>query len=465
MRQLWAWALLVGSSSASEEGPAFRGSHAFCKHGQKHVVVYDTVLDGPAERIVQIDSLQGLSAAQCDNDASALRLTFKDTLHAAYYLIKFNMGHQYLTGGSDHGCKLTMTREREESDEVFLLRRVFAAVQRGSSLYLETARAKYDEIFKFATIKYGAFHHDDCVLETAAESWDSRACVGLNTNGTCTQADQSIPVYNTPHSNVVNVTCDSCFVGLKANFFFNIQIANRKLVGFQGGFTNGTVHGGMSLMTTVSRPWNVGVDKTMPIADDASNPIVQFNIGPVPFVFWFELQYEIFGGLTLDAAASAAVGANIRHHIGDCWIKWDPQNRWQHSTIDPSTELTPAIRGTGSSFYGNTNVSVTYSILFFVNHLFSYSFNFQPGFNLGFTGDSELKRLCQTGSYAVNFYTESTLYLNYPWNVIPATVTWGPRNLWRLDHTLLEGCAQLGPPAPAPQAVTGASTGEHTVAV
>jgi hypothetical protein len=55
----------------------------------------------------------------------------------------------------------------------------------------------------------------------------------------------------------------------------------------QAGFKNGSLNAGLGIKFDAEKSWSVGLDKILEMVAHA--PVVQFRIGSVPFVMWYEI--------------------------------------------------------------------------------------------------------------------------------------------------------------------------------
>merc|ERR1711957_398052 len=154
---------------------------------------------------------------------------------------------------------------------------------------------------------------------------DIRKCVGVNVDGTCKAAAKSLPVFQ---DGALAFACDNCFLGLETDFFFTVDIKRFKLKGLKAGFRNASAVASVDLDMTAQKSWSLGIDKTELVLGGEDNPVVKFNIGPVPFIFWFEVDMHLAGDLQMLQTGEGKAGVNLAFDIGDDYVSWDPTNKW-----------------------------------------------------------------------------------------------------------------------------------------
>jgi len=421
MKHILAIALLCASLAS---GLQHLGEDSFCLGGRKHNLRYNTTLRDD-HGIYEIDSFSGLKSLGCDNDGSQLKIIFHDEIHSTALWVKFKAGNAFLTGGDKHGCPMTV-----DPSKGFLLRRVNSAKLNGQEVIVHTSLAQYDEIYSDADISYGSMLHADC-MET-----DRAVCVGVNADETCKSAKAPLPIYS---NSIISLTCDSCFAALSMDVVFDVKIHDFQLQTIQGGFKNISINSALDVNMQATKSWSAGIDKDMSLAGGVNNPIVSFKIGPVPFIFWFEAKQHIKGDAQLQTTAQAKAGVTMQYDIGDSYISWDPDKKWQHHKISPTLAFNHAVSGS-AQFQGSADLSVMPTVALHVNQLYSYTLSLDPGVNMQIQGDTTGKKICETVDYGVNLSTESELHLNIGWANVHQDRVWGPTVIWQNNGTLPQAC-------------------------
>jgi len=384
-----------------------------------------------------LDTFSGLKSLECDNDGSRLKIIFHDEIHSTALWVKFKTGGGYLTGGGDHGCPMKVNGSKG-----FLLRRVNSAQLNGQEVIVRTSLAQYDEIYEDASIQYGSTqHHPDCLA--AAHGGDKPVCVGVNTDpsSACNAAAKPLPIYS---NGIVTLTCDNCFAGFYMDVFFDLEISGFSLKQMSGGFRNISVNAALDLDMQATKSWSTGIDKQMLIAGGESNPVISFKIGPVPFIFWFDVNQHIKGDAELQATAEAKAGVTMEYAIGDAYVSWDPKNKWQTHKPNPSLSFKHAVSGQ-AQFQGQASFAVIPSVGLHVNQLYSYTATLNPTVNMQVQGDTASKKICETVDYAVQLSTEAELHLNIGWLDVHKDKQWGPTTIWANNGTLSKACVGAGP--------------------
>lgn len=403
------------------------GSQHFCDtQGRHHSVIYNTTLGVSADDLYDLDSLEELANVTCDMDGSRLKLSFDSLVSATEYYLKFKLGSAYFTGTT--ACHL-----REDPNKNILLRRVNGASMSGYGyeVDVETSLAVYDEIYSEATIEYKSTPNSDKCGATG----DIKKCIGVNADSSCKAAAKSIPVYS---KGPIGLVCDSCFFGIDTDLFFSVEIKGFQLQSLKAGFRNASAQLSVDLDMTAQKSWTLGIDKTdlLPgLGED--NPIVKFKIGPVPFIFWFDVSLHLVGDFSLEANSEAKAGMQMAFDIGDDYVSWDPTNKWMlvHSNI--AHTLSPAISGK-AGFTGQANVRMIPTIGMHVNSMFTYTMTVDPGVSMDITSDD--KSICETTKYDIEISNQAHLHLNLPWDLMHTDKQWGPATLFSKAGTLPQQC-------------------------
>jgi len=402
------------------------GEQRFCQAGRLHQVRFKTK---SAASIVSIDDLKGFKDLECDHDGSRLNVIFHDEIHSTALWTRVKLGNVFVTGGEDHGCPLKI-----EPRKGFLLRWARSAQLNGQAVIIQTSMAQYDEIYDEASISYGSQADASCNEDSLQDAF---VCVGVNTDSTCTRAAQPLQIYT---NGIVTLTCDDCFAALSGDVFVDLEIKKFQLKSFRAGYSNATINAALDLDMQAQKSWSTGIDKDMPIAGGQSNPIVSFKIGPVPFVFWFDVDQHVVGDAELFASAEARAGIKMKYDIGTSYVAWDPTNHWSHSKTSPQVTFSPAVSGS-AQFSGTADFHLIPSIGLHMNQLFQYRLKLDPSISMQVNGDTHSKQICESAGYDVILSTSAALHLNINFLHIHDDQEWGPHVLWQSNGTLSKACA------------------------
>ncbi len=409
-----------------------------CIGGRVHTVSYDT-LGAESAAFVDMDSGDmgsKLSSVTCDIDHTRLSLKFHNSVEATEYFLKFHdWNDHFITGGAKWGCKTIVNQS------TYVLRRIVGASQAahlGDTIFVDTAMARYDEVFESANIAYtseGACDVSDPKWSMAEGSVglrssegdviDKHICLGYNTD--CSGvAKAPIPLYS---SGKISVTCSDCWAALQTDVFVNMSIGSFKLERLTGGFKNAMLNASMVFDAAASAQWNVGLDKTMPLV--ANTYLIDFKVGPVPFMLSFEIPLEVTANLQFNSAADLTVGTNAGIDLGNAFISWDPTNHWTHANPTPVFDLKPAIStklNADIDMTGNLGITPTFKMNF--DRVFSYSLKASPSLTAEVTGTLASKQLCLTSNYALDVVANTNVDINI--NIIDfhKDWTWGPTTVY-----------------------------------
>lgn len=422
-------ALCVGVVAASQRQ---LGTHSFCDEGGRHHhVSYDATFGVAATDIFDLSTVENLEDVQCDTDGSSLRLVFSSQALAEEWWHIAKGGNIYFTGGHKFSCPLPHDRDPTKA---LLIRRVNGAELDGAELDVKTSAAQYDEIYSDATINYTSVKS----TELCGATEDTRKCIGVNVDGTCKAAAKSLPVFT--NSNLA-LACDSCFFGLDTDLFFELDIRWFKLQGLRAGFRNASAVASVDLDMAAQKAWSMGFDKTDLVLGGEDNPVVRFHIGPVPFVFWFDVNLHLVGNVDMLQKGEGKAGVNLAFDIGDDYVSWDPTNKWSLMKSNITDKLTPSISGT-TGLRGTADLHVAPTIAMHVNHMFSYSMTTDPSLSMEFSHEGLWhSKFCQTTKYDIEVSHEAELHLNLPWNLTHNDRQWGPVTLFSKSGTLPNACA------------------------
>ncbi len=434
----------------------WEGSTEQCVGGRVHTLNYKTVGESSIS-FVDLDSGDlgdKLSKVTCDIDHTRLQLEFHNSVEATDYFLKFHdWNDHFVTGGSKWGCKTA------QNYSTFVLRRVVGASQGAHlsrTLTIETAMARYDEVFETANIAYATNGACDASHPKWANSKgtiglrervkgtpvDKKICLGYNTD--CSgSATAPIPLYSDP-TGKLQVSCSDCWAALQTDVFVNFSISGFSVNQIAGGFRNSMLNASMVVDASASAQWNVGIDKTLSLV--AKTYVVDFKVGPVPFMLFFEIPVEVTASLQFNTAADLTLGTNAGMDLGSAYVSWDPTNHWTHTSPTPNFDLKPKLstKLSGSvDTVGNFGFTPTFNMYF--DRVFSYSLKAAPTITAEAKGDIASKQICLTSSYALDVEAKTEVDINI--NIIDfhKDWTWGPTSVYQKSGVVIpQTCVSIG---------------------
>lgn len=428
---------LRGSGSTAQAWDRhLEGSHLTCLGQREHKVSYNVThaaLKSGGPSIEDIDSMPDLKEVKCNVDESSLQIVFHDEIHSSTYYAKFKTFGAFLVGGDKHGCPLPL----DQIQKGFLLRRVTGASLAGQFLTVNTVPAAYDEIYEDATIKYEPTNNDCSISEEhdADADADKRVCIGINQGPECGAAKGPITLYK---NYFISLICKDCFVALRADVFFHLEIKGFKLEKLQAGFKQIDLQQNINLEMDAQKSWSTGVDKDIAVAPPTT--LISFKIGSVPFVVWFEAPLHVTADASLQATATASAGIAANYSIGDYYVSWDSDNAWQHVKPSPQLAITPTVTG-AAGFQGSATLSVVPSFTMHANKLFTYTLTLTPDVQMSVTGDAAKEQICEQGSYNAALSSQAELKLNIDWAKVHVDKQYGPTTIWSKQGTIAQHCA------------------------
>jgi hypothetical protein len=378
------------------------GSQLLCHNGNAHELKYN-VLHAPGLEgsLDNLDQVKGLEELQCDIDGTRLKIEFVGIVHATYYNTKWEIGKSYLVGGGSKGCPLLPS----QLEAGFLLRYVTGSYQNGTTVYVDTAPAQYDQIYEHADISFGS---TGVSCESAGLGVSQHVCVGINSDD-CESSKATIPVYQNAD---LNLQCTNCFAALEADIFFTLTIKEFAVQSLVAGFQNVKINAGAEVSFDAQKSWSVGTDKDLELVP--KTPVIQFSIVEVPFALYFEAPMSMHVEATLPTTATAVAGLTATYSMDELSLDWAPSSGWQQNTTIP--ELSHQIQASGdASFSGQATISLVPTFKLMANQMFHMSTTVTPVFNLKVNGDAAKEQICETANYSAKIDAEAEFKLNIPW--------------------------------------------------
>eukprot|EP00937_MAST-01D_sp_MAST-1D-sp2_P004215 g4215.t1 len=449
--------LLLAASCAratARSTTLYRGVHEQCLGNKVHTLSYDAVgLDGASFVDLDGDLASHLSSLFCDIDHTRLTLNFHSAALATEWIVKFHdFTDHFIVGGTRWNCTTASKRPG------FVLRRVVGASQGphlSKTLYITTTSAQYDEIFETADIAYasssvacdaahprwapgGPLSLGDAGLNSGA---DKRVCLGWNTD--CGgAAEQPYPLFQ---NDKLTVTCSDCWAALQTDVFVNISIGDWKLKALRGGFQNTTLNASAVVNARAAKAWNLALDKSMPIAQTVY--LLNFKIGSVPFMLYFDIPMEVTASLEFDTAAEVTLGTAASLPLGDTYVAWDPATHWTHTvpTPDFAHAVAPVLRTTSSAsldMQGTLDVRPTFNMHF--DQVFSYSLQATPTANTQAHGSEATKQVCLQATYDLEMVSTAAAHINIDLIDFHKDWNWGPTTVFsKAGNIVPQTCVPL----------------------
>mmetsp|Transcript_23788 Transcript_23788/g.62215 ORF Transcript_23788/g.62215 Transcript_23788/m.62215 type:complete len:439 (-) Transcript_23788:1601-2917(-) len=426
-------AVVAGAKPKSTEGfEAVSGSSKSCVGGKVHSLQYSTY--GPAsDSFIDLDTMDEIEDVKCDVDHTRLYLTFHSEVTAAEYLVRFHdWNDHYLVGGTRWNCTV------KSSQPGLIVRRVIGASMPGApSKYIDVqaADARYDEIYSEADLSFST--QGACDEGTFEPEADHRVCVGFNTD--CVSgATASLPIFQNKY---VTVACSDCYIDFTLDVFFDITIHDFTVQNISLGYKDVAVNGSAVVTANAQANWNTGVDKTLQAIQ--TTYLVNFKIGPVPFMIFFELPVEVTGSFTFTSSALVQFGASLNWGLDGSILRWDPENHWRHElTSTPSISYTPVL-STSASLNAEATFAVIPTLRAHFDHILTYSLTATPTLDATITGSEASKQVCMDATYDVNVKGLCELDINIPWANIAKDWQWNQNVYDSGTQTIAQKCLPL----------------------
>eukprot|EP00040_Diaphanoeca_grandis_P024281 m.133247 g.133247 ORF g.133247 m.133247 type:complete len:441 (-) comp29663_c2_seq1:140-1462(-) len=379
-----------------------------CVNGKWHTTSYTTT--GLSDiAFVDLDTMNHLEAVTCDLDGTRLKLQFTSDVYAAEYFLKFHdWNDHFIVGGAKWNCTVL-----QRGTPGLIIRRIVGASESGSSLNVQASEARYDEIYEDADISFAS--EGSCSEGDVAK--DKHVCVGYNTD--CTgKATSSLPIYQ---NSAMDLECSECFVDFTMDIFVEVNIRGWQVANLSTGFRNVAINSSAVIDAKAAKNWNTGIDKTLPLLQNTY--LVNFKVGVVPFMIFFDLPVEIKADFQFLSDAEATLGATLNLGIGDAFVSWDPINHWTHSLPSPVFEAAPVFT-TSASLNAAASLTIVPTLTAHFDRLLSYQLQATPVLSMTVQGSEASKQVCLQSNFDVSIKSVTTLDINIPWANIAKDWTW-----------------------------------------
>ena len=196
-----------------------------------------------------------------------------------------------------------------------------------------------------------------------------------------------------------------------------------------GGFRNASLNASMVVDAQAQAQWNLGLDKTLPIVGNTY--LVNFKIGVVPFMLWFDVPLHVTGSLEFDTAAELTVGTRASIALGDAYVLWDPTNHWTHAKPNPVMELAPHLTtNVSASLSATAQFGLTPSFHMQFDRVFQYTLTAAGSIEADVEGTLAEKEVCLTTDYDLEVTAETECQININLIDFHKDWVWGPTTLY-----------------------------------
>jgi len=407
MFQIFAAAALAAPllhSTTNSSHTRMVGSERNCVDGKWHNIKYDaTVLASTS--FVDLDTMDHLQGVTCDIDHTRIKLHFTSEVYSAEWLVKFHdLTDHYLIGGLKWDCPMV-----DATRGGLIIRRVIGAGLSGKYITVTAAEAMYDEIYNSADISFntdGACNAED---EAAlGKDIDKDVCVGWNSD--CTSgAKATIPLFS---NKATTLSCDECFVDFHVDVFIDVSIRGFEVQNLSAGFRNMYANGSLVLGAIAKANWNTGIDKTINLLPNTN--LINFKVGPVPFLIYFEMPVEVTTDATFNTEADVKMGAALNLQLGDAYVSWNPTDHWTHTKPTPVMTFLPTLT-TAATLSATASASIVPTLTAHFDKILSYQITAKPEINMDIEGSEATKQVCAKSTYQVSVNSVTDLNINIPW--------------------------------------------------
>jgi hypothetical protein len=363
------------------------------KMGSTYRVNYNVEMLGN-NLIVNMDEVRGVRRVNCDLTNIELVVDFNSVPDAYNFYRSVTSGPDRFVTGGKYNCS------EVQLDAMMLMRKVIDVEINGISVLLRTTQGTYEDI-----IKDGDMTVDR--IETPGEH-SKTFCFGVNVNEDCDKAKRPLPIFKNKY---FDVTCSNCFVGAKATAFFDLKISWFKLRRVAAGLKDIQINGAFVLDLAAEGSASCGTDKTYRLVD--AGLIVQFWIGPIPVVIWYEVPLRVVANAQMQASATATAGAKANWKFGDAYVKWDENSGWGVVRPHPSFTWEPQIKGQ-ATLNAEASLSVQPSFIVHVMRLVETGIHVAPTIMATAKGDTEKKELCLDLNYEIKAEVHAAVSINLP---------------------------------------------------
>lgn len=357
-------------------------------------VTYDMQLLG-SNFITNLDEVAGIHKVTCDVNDIEMIIDFNSIpeAYALYQRIKDEGYEKYLTS-LKYNCTNSKTKPFVN------IKQILTVELNSNQILIRTALGSYENLFRQGQAKVEAVEE--------SEGYTKNLCFGANANTDCTAGIQPIPIYKNDY---ISLTCSDCFVGAKATAFFEFKVSWFKLRHVGAGLKNIGVNGAFVLEMKAQASASGGIDKTLNTV--ATGLVLQFYIGPVPIVVWYEIPLRLVANTAINAQAFAKAGVKATWRLGDAFVEWDERTGWKRGRITPSFSWNHVLDG-DVSFNADASLSICPSFVLHVINIVEAGLVVEPTLLAKAEGNIKTKQLCAEMLYKIIAKLYAKITMNLP---------------------------------------------------
>lgn len=320
-----------------------------------------------------------------------------------------------------------------------ILRRVIGAeYDHLDTLTVRTSLAKYDEIYETADIIFAT--DGACDADAVSSRKDKEVCAGFNTD--CSDpanpaSAEALPLFK---NSFLDIACTNCFAAFDADVFIEVHIRGFEVVNASAGLRNVVAKAATVVDAQAEARWSTAMDKTPDVLRKTN--LIDFKIGPVPFLIWVEVPAHLMASLQFNAAAEASFGATMEWDFGDAYVSWDPQTHWRQTKPAPKLTFTPQL-ATSASLDLVAELTVAPTLEAHFDSILTYTMAVKPTITAEVKGSESGKNVCLTSSYNVDVTSTVDLDINIPWANIKKDRTWTNTLVHTGDVPIADKCLEF----------------------
>jgi len=374
-----------------------------CMHGMEHALDYRA---GLAANLVNIDELSGIKKIRC-NGQSSLELTFHHGSEMDRFIENVTSSSlpPFFTG--NHGWNSVCA---EQTNATVFLRRM---------LYLEDVSLPFQHVLQVGTAAAG---YDDVLQEgslvlspTATECGNTLGedvgylCEGFNVNAQCTGPAAQLPIMT---SDLLDVTCTSCYAGVRANFFLNVSIHDFHLHNISAGISEVHVEADLTAAARSSKAASAGQNVTVDLVPPTT--IFDVALGPLPLRLWFAVPVQRAALAHASEALDMSAGATASLDLGAVGVEYVTGSGW--STIKPGAPTLAFTENVGKPS-GNAQLDVSLqlapTLALHLDNIFEMWVSVDPHADLHATVNVD-GQACVNGTASTQVYLGASLDISVP---------------------------------------------------
>ena len=228
-------------------------------------------------------------------------------------------------------------------------------------------------------------------------------------NPQCTGPAAQLPIFA---SDLLDVTCTSCYAGVRADFFLNASIHGFHLHNISAGISDVHVEADMTAAATSTKAGAAGQNITVDLVPPTT--IFDVALGPLPLRLWFAVPVQRAALAHASEALAMTAGAKATLDLGAVGVEYVSGAGW--STIKPGAPTIAFVENVGKPTGGaqlDVSLQLAPTLALHLDNIFDMWVSVDPHAELHAKANADGVG-CVNGTASTQVYLGASLDISVP---------------------------------------------------